>query len=192
MNHCLAKSRIVLSLNLIFLISIFSKGEAIGQEMSLETISISNGLASPQVRALLQDDYGLIWLGTGNGIQSYNGFTWKTYRNIIGDSTSLQNNAVIDIAKDSLQNLWIGNEFGTSYYDRAKNIFKNYNFDSIFQTAGLGRTPSLLVDSQGRVWAGTLGFGILRFDPEKDTWVMAPYTQINGRESTWRICKTRL
>ncbi|WP_100629043.1 sensor histidine kinase [Algoriphagus formosus] len=176
-----SKSILIFLLLLTFLW--VNSAEIRAQEISLETISISNGLASPNVRALIQDDYGLIWLGTANGIQSYDGFTWKTYRNIIGDTTSLQQNTVTDIAKDSLQNLWIGNELGATYYDRAKNIFKNYNFDSIFQTAGLGRTPSVLVDSDGRVWAGTLGFGILRFDPEKDTWVMAPYTQINGREA---------
>jgi len=173
----------LLSIGFIFGLLLIGVQDTRAQEIQLETISISSGLASPEVNAVLQDNYGLLWLGTSNGIQRYDGYSWKNYRKIIGDTTSLQHNRIYDLAEDANQNLWIANELGVTFFDRSKNTFKNYNLDSVFQTAGLGRAVSVLVDTQGRVWAGTLGFEIVQYDPENDTWELATYSQINGREA---------
>ncbi|WP_291781697.1 two-component regulator propeller domain-containing protein, partial [Cecembia sp.] len=150
------------------------------QEIQMETISISNGLASPQVMDVMQDSYGLLWFGTANGIQRYDGYTWKNFRNIIGDSTSLQHNMVFDIEEDQNKNLWIATDLGVSFYDRAKNTFKNYEFTKIFEGA---RVLNILSDSQGRIWASTLRMDIVQYDPENDTWVMAPFANVNGEKA---------
>lgn len=161
---------------------VFAKAsKAFSQEIQLETISISNGLASQQVMAIKQDRFGLLWFGTSNGLQRFDGYNWKTYRNIIGNPNSIQNNIIYDIEEDSLQNLWLGNHLGITYFDRAKNTFKNYNLDYTFQAVGIGRTIQVLQDSQGRVWAANLGMGILQFNPETDVWETAAYANINGK-----------
>ncbi|WP_194973318.1 sensor histidine kinase [Aquiflexum lacus] len=168
---------------IIFLFSLLwaYTSEVNSQEINLETISISNGLASPMVMNVMQDSHGLLWFSTGNGVQRYDGYNWKTYRNIIGNPNSPQHNSTFDIAEDADGNLWIANELGLTYFDRAKNTFKNYNVDSIFQTSGAARTIQVLPDSQGRVWATTIGFEIIQFDPDSDSWILAPYMNINGK-----------
>jgi signal transduction histidine kinase/ligand-binding sensor domain-containing protein len=180
-NHFSAAKPFCLTLfSILFLFYFSTKIQA--QEIKLESISISNGLASPLVFDVMQDSYGLLWIATGNGLQRYDGYNWKTYRNIIGDPNSLQHNQTIDVAEDSIQNLWIANELGLTYFDRAKNIFKNYKLDSMFGTSfGASRTVNVLPDTQGRVWATTIAQGILQFDPESDTWKHAPYANINGK-----------
>ena len=169
-----------LSLVLFLLFFCFSK-DLKAQEINLESISISNGLASPVVFDITQDSYGLLWISTANGVQRYDGYNWKTYRNIIGDPNSLQHNQTFYISEDSIQNLWIANELGLTYFNRAKNTFTNYNVDSIFETVGGSRTIKVLPDSQGRVWATTIGQGILQYDPKEDTWKHAPYANVNGK-----------
>ena len=153
------------------------------QEIQLETISISNGLASPQVMDVMQDSYGLIWIGTANGLQRYDGYTWKNYRNVLGDSTSLPHNLVWDIVEDQDRNLWIATELGVSFLDRAKNTFRNYNFLELFEIPGGGRVFNILSDSQGRVWASTISQDIVRYDSENDTWVRAPFANVNGEKA---------
>ncbi|MHA7130667.1 sensor histidine kinase [Algoriphagus namhaensis] len=181
MEHLTSKLNLRLFLVLFSLGSILAGGKSQAQEINLETISISNGLASPTVRDVMQDSHGLIWLGTANGLQRYDGYSWKTYRNIIGNPNSLQHNMIFDIAEDADKNLWIANEAGLTYFNRAKNTFKNYKLDSIFQAAGVGRTLQVLPDSEGRVWATTLGLELIKFNPASDSWELAPYANINGK-----------
>ncbi len=151
---------------------------ASAQEISVEPISISNGLASPFVVDIHQDGYGLIWLATGNGIQRYDGFSYKTFRNIPGNPASLQDSQSFDIEEDQDHNLWIANNLGVSKFDRAANSFVNYNFEKIFNLAsGSGRVLKILVDSQGRVFAGSVAKELVQFDPERNTWVQPKYKE---------------
>ncbi|NVK52689.1 MAG: hypothetical protein HWD85_07115, partial [Flavobacteriaceae bacterium] len=179
MNLSLSKSIRIFPFFLIFIW--VNSISARAQEILVENISISTGLASPQVLDVMQDSHGLLWIATGNGLQRYDGITWKTYRNIIGNPNSLQHNFTIGIEEDEKGNLWIANELGLTYFDRANNTFKNYNLDSTFQTAGTSRTFKVFQDSQGRVWASTVAFEIIQFDEESDSWKMAPYANINGK-----------
>ncbi|MGM0943564.1 MAG: two-component regulator propeller domain-containing protein [Bacteroidota bacterium] len=179
MNHSILNYSKPLFL-LITLLWIFST-EVKSQDIQLETISISEGLASPVVINVMQDRYGLLWFSTGNGIQRYDGYNWKTYRNVIGNTNSPQHNSTFDIEEDADGNLWIANELGITYFDRAKNSFKNYSIEEMFQVAGVGRTITVLPDSQGRVWATTIAFEIIQLDPESDSLKLAPYTNINGK-----------
>ena len=154
------------------------------QEIQLETITISNGLASPQVMDVKQDSYGLIWLATGNGVQRYDGYTWKNIRNSIGNPNTLQNNVTFDIEEDLNHDLWIANDMGVTKYDRSSNTITNYNFEIIFDLAlGSGRTFNILADSQGRIWATTAAKEIVLYDPQNDTWVLAPYEHLEGIKS---------
>jgi len=160
---------------------IFSSAK--GQEIQIETISLSNGLASPQVLDVMQDSYGLIWLGTANGFQRYDGYTWKNYRNISGNPSSLQHNTVFDIEEDQDRNLWIANDLGVTFFDRAKNTYKNYNFLDVFENQRDGRSFNVLSDSQGRIWASTLSQDIVQYDAVNDTWVRAPFANVNGEKA---------
>jgi signal transduction histidine kinase/ligand-binding sensor domain-containing protein len=177
-NHFSAVKHFCLTLfSILFLLNFSTKIQA--QEIQLETISISNGLASPQVMDVMQDSYGLIWLATGNGIQRYDGYTWKTIRNIIGNPNTLQNNITFDIEEDANHDLWIANDKGVTKYVRSKNTFINYDFEALLDLAlGSGRVFNILADSQGRVWATTVAKEILQFNPATETWAMASYGEL--------------
>jgi signal transduction histidine kinase/ligand-binding sensor domain-containing protein len=181
MKHSIISSKIntikIFTLSLFVLLTFQIKA----QEIQLETISISNGLASPQVMDVMQDSYGLIWLATGNGIQRYDGYTWKTFRNTIGNPNTLQNNVTYDIEEDKNHDLWIASDMGVTKYDRSSNTIINYNFVELFDLAlGAGRVFNILEDSQGRIWATTAAKEIVMFVPENDTWVLAPYAHLEG------------
>lgn len=42
--------------------------------------SVEDGLSSSAVRAIMQDKYGFMWLGTDDGLNRYDGTTIKIYR----------------------------------------------------------------------------------------------------------------
>ncbi|WP_158531121.1 sensor histidine kinase [Algoriphagus chordae] len=160
----------------LFIIFSLSNHPAFSQEISIETISLANGLASPNVMSVMQDSYGLIWLATSNGVQRYDGYTWKTYRNIPGNPNSIQHSGTNDITEDLDHNLWIANDLGVTKFDRTNNSFTNYDFSKIFDLSlGSGRVFKVFADSQGRIFAGTIAVDFVQFDPENNTWVHSPY-----------------
>jgi signal transduction histidine kinase/ligand-binding sensor domain-containing protein len=149
-------------------------------------VSVADGLVSPTVNAVIQDSFGLIWVGTSNGLQKYDGYRFETFKNISGKPTSLQNNNVWALFEDSNHDIWVGNARGVSKYIRHKNEFKNYDFAQAF-----GFDPGLEVpgfrffkDSQQRLWANTLEIQLVQYDSVSDTWKKATYEVPNVTEPT--------
>ncbi|MBT3230070.1 MAG: response regulator [Candidatus Marinimicrobia bacterium] len=139
-----------------------------------EHLSVEQGLSHHNVSCMVQDDQGFLWFGTVDGLNRYDGHSFKVFRNDPLDPNSISNNNIQQIIKSEArgeQLLWIGTRFGlnklnlrteqfTSYIDssgesdiRSKNIIKgNVIYD-------------LAEDSSGNTWLAT-GNGLKMFKPE--------------------------
>jgi serine phosphatase RsbU (regulator of sigma subunit) len=111
---------------------------------------------------------GDLWVGTfGGGINVLNlkTQTFKYFKNIPGDSTSVADNSITRVFKDSKGNLWIGSTSGLSRYLKSTNSFKNYD-----ETDGLANNTILGIveDDAGYLWISTNN-GLSKFDPDKET-----------------------
>jgi signal transduction histidine kinase/ligand-binding sensor domain-containing protein len=156
----------------------FPQSKAPTQIIEPTYVSIADGLVSPTVRSVIQDSFGLIWIGTGNGLQKYDGYRFETFKNSPGKSTSLQNNGVVALMEDADHNIWVGTGLGVSRYDRRKNEFKNYVFPGYFNTplgAPYGITFGIFQDSQKNLWAVTRFLGLLKYNKTIDHWEYAQY-----------------
>jgi signal transduction histidine kinase/ligand-binding sensor domain-containing protein len=140
-------------------------------------LSVSEGLSSPNVHRILQDSYGLIWLGTSNGLQKYDGYVFQSYKHDPGKATSLLDNLVFDIVEDAEHNLWIAHSSGVSKFDRRTGQFRNYAFGPIFNFLPGQTAPAmrLFIDSGGRLWAGTRNLGLALYDATSDNWKTPEY-----------------
>ncbi len=89
---------------LVFLITLsFSQNNT-----RFEKFSTEQGLSQNSIMRLLQDSRGILWIGTFDGLNRYDGYQFKIFRNIPGDSTSLSNNKILSICEDKSGNIWIG------------------------------------------------------------------------------------
>ena len=68
----------------------------------------------------------MMWFGTLNGLNRYDGYTFRQYKNIPGDSTSLSFNLITDIYEDHGGRLWIATHGGLCRYDRIHDKFVRY------------------------------------------------------------------
>ena len=61
---------------------LLSTVEILSQTSTLEyeKINTSNGLSNDNIHKIIQDDRGLIWIASADGLNSYNGFEVKTYK----------------------------------------------------------------------------------------------------------------
>jgi serine phosphatase RsbU (regulator of sigma subunit)/ligand-binding sensor domain-containing protein len=148
-----------------------------GQSIQTEFISIAEGLSSATVRPITQDSYGLIWLGTDNGLHHYDGYKFVRFKNVPGKANSLQNDVIWGLALDAEQNIWAANDQGISKYDRKKNEFINYDLGAQFNIQGNagGRVFNILIDSKNRMWAASGLVEVLLFDSLTNRWSQVEY-----------------
>lgn len=135
----------------------------------LKNITTEDGLSNNTINTILQDQNDFIWIGTKDGLNRYDGYKIKNYRNIIGDSSSLSHNDIWDLAKDNNDNLWIATYGGgINKYNPKSDTFKRYiNIKQDSLTIGKNHTMSIFVDSQNRVWAGDW-YSLNLYNPSKD------------------------
>lgn len=104
-----------LSLLLIFLllaISTFLHAQPICQ---IQKFSIYNGLAQRTVTDIVQDPKGFIWFSTWNGLNKFDGYTFKNYKAYPGDGCTLTSNRLSGIVQNRHCDIWCLNYDGRAY-----------------------------------------------------------------------------
>jgi serine phosphatase RsbU (regulator of sigma subunit)/ligand-binding sensor domain-containing protein len=130
-----------------------------------ENYSIPQGLSNPTVNCIYEDKYGFLWIGTNDGLNRYDGYEFKVYKNNPTDSTSLPNNTVITISEDKNGEMWIGGFDFLVKYKREKDSFVRIRIDKERHT-NLPNIVKILVDKNNRIWIGTDLMGVLLVDRE--------------------------
>ncbi|MBO9618071.1 MAG: histidine kinase [Niabella sp.] len=129
------------------------------QEYYFRHIQVENGLSNNTATCLIQDKSGFIWIGTKDGLDRFDGYNFKVFRNQPDDSTSLGNNSIWKLHEARNGMIWVGTEFGIYRFDPATGKF-----------SFLKNTPKTLVraiaeDDYGNIWM-ILGMGLYRYQPQ--------------------------
>ncbi|MEL1241411.1 hybrid sensor histidine kinase/response regulator transcription factor [Flavobacterium flavipallidum] len=96
---------------------------SVSQDYSVKFLDISGGLSNNSVTTIYQDVDGFMWFGTYDGLNRYDGYTFKVFRNEINNENSLSTNTVYSLEGDSKRNIWVGGNKGASVYDKSKALF---------------------------------------------------------------------
>src|SRR5687768_2953602 len=75
-------------------------------------LGIEKCLSNNTVNTIFKDKYGFMWFGTDDGLNRYDGYGFKVFRNQINDSASLVNNIINNIIEDKQGHLFIGTRKG--------------------------------------------------------------------------------
>ena len=97
------------------------------QRIPLRIMSQTPVQGTEEVRSLIFDPYGLMWVGTDQGVRSFDGYRFRTYRSDAYSPGILPNNYVRSMTADHKDGLWIGTRDGLVHYDRRRGIFKTYH-----------------------------------------------------------------
>lgn len=122
-----------------------------GQTYDFKTYSIQDGLSQSVAQTLLQDRKGFIWIGTGYGLNQFDGIHFKSFFVEQG----LIHNKIYSLWQDAQGRIWIGTERGISIYENG-HIVSPANIDSVIQSP----VNTIFHDRQGRIWMGTEGEGV--------------------------------
>lgn len=151
----------------------------------MSVVGVEQGLPSNDVRAILQDGQGFIWLGTPGGLTRFDGYECVTYRHDPADQDSLGGNMVSALYEDGNGWLWAAAGPGSIVrFDPRTETFTRY--DVALHTPESEPFLSLLVDEAGVVWLGGRKSGLTRFRPETgETESVLPY------RSVWSLALTK-
>ena len=123
---------------------------------NFSSFSKLQGLKHTQVRCLLQDQSGNLWLGTyGGGVSKYDGKSFTHFT----EKEGLSDNTVYSLLQEKNGNIWFGTRKGASKYD-------GRSFTHFAEKQGLSNSTvySLLQDQNGNIWFGTDGEGVVKYD----------------------------
>lgn len=91
--------------------------------------SAQEGLSQNSVHCIFRDRSGMVWIGTQDGLNSFDGKKFTVYRPVDGDSTSISDQFIITINEDDAGFLWIGTRYGLNRLDKRTGKFQRFFFD---------------------------------------------------------------
>jgi ligand-binding sensor domain-containing protein len=121
---------------------------------TFERISTKNGLSRSTINYIIQDKKGFMWFATYDGINKYDGYTFKIYRNIENDSTSLSHNGSVFLYEDNDGCIWVVNNgnAGLDKFDPETEKFTRYVHDPKDSTSiSSNEVYSVLQDRSGNI-----------------------------------------
>lgn len=121
-----------------------------------QNLDINTGLSQSSALAIAQDEIGFIWIATQDGLNRFDGFAFKVYRNHSDNANSISSNFVQALAKGDNGRMWVGTREGLNRYDAKTDRFERISIRESGQQA-LSRAQSevfyLEPDGRGGVWA---------------------------------------
>lgn len=118
---------------------------------NIRVLNTINPPASVEQKCILIDSQGLLWMGTNSGIKSYDGYRFTSYRSDVTTPNILPNNAVLSMAEDKNNCMWIGTRNGLVCMNKQTGHFTTYHLKGERSR----EIYALYTSHDGTLWIGT-------------------------------------
>lgn len=135
-------------------------------------LDVNDGLSHNTINDFLRDRDGFMWFATAAGLNRYDGYTFKVFQNMPGDTTSVVVNDVSRLYEGPGGKLWLYTNAGNNVYDPRTESFQR-NTDALLLDLGVaeGLIKYINKDREGRFWFIHYNQGLFRYDPASQTTV---------------------
>ncbi len=166
-----------LHFTLLFLCNAMVFGQSVPEIIHYNT---ETGLANNQVRSLLQDSKGFIWIGTANGLNRFDAYEFQTFEADPTNPNALDDNTILAIHEDSQGFIWLGtNSGGLNRYNPKTGIFKNWKTSN--SKISDNTVYSIASDKNGILWLATKKGGLNKFNPESEEFTAFAHNKDNEK-----------
>ena len=121
--------------------------------------SVEDGMSHSTVEAILQDRTGFMWLGTGNGLNKFDGHNFSIYGN----------HHVTSLVEDADGTIWTGTTEGLFLFNPGKETFTPFDRRTPEGTTIGKEVDCMSFDDEGILWIGTADEGLFRYDNSTNT-----------------------
>ncbi|MFQ6371909.1 EAL domain-containing protein [Shewanella sp. YIC-542] len=121
-------------------------------QLRFQHINSLNGLHQNTIYSLEEDKGGILWVGTQDGLHSYNGTSFNLFLHDPFRDDSLSDSFITDIVQSSDGRLWVGTySGGVNLFQPASNNFRRYG-----KAQGLNSLQIVEMATIGKhLWIGT-------------------------------------
>lgn len=126
------------------------------QQYYFRHYQVEHGLSHNTVFCSIQDKLGFLWFGTKDGLNRFDGYTFKVFRHSATDSRTLSNNMVRSLDIDSNGMLWVGTDEGLDRYNPNTETFTHI-------TENGNSVRSIIHDNQNNCWF-VAGASLVRYN----------------------------
>lgn len=130
----------------------------------LEELDNSAGLSNSSVNCIFKDSQNLLWIGTWDGLNRYDGSSFKIFRPEPNNANSLSNQVVLKVAEDNNGQIWVLTMHGINRYDKATDKFYHYFFSADATTPLSESQFNLAIDNEKEVYCAVKEWGIGHFN----------------------------
>src|ERR1700759_3453423 len=131
---------------LLAILANFLPGKLCGQPYYFNHYQVESGLSNNSVECTIQDDDGFLWIGTINGLNRFDGYTFKTFYNDPGDTASIGSNFIRCLYNDKHGVIWVGTNKGVFTFDKVRERFE------LIRGLPRGNSTAVMCDARGSFW----------------------------------------
>jgi serine phosphatase RsbU (regulator of sigma subunit)/ligand-binding sensor domain-containing protein len=134
-----------------------------------------HSLSSNNIRSIVADQNGNVWIGTNDGLNRYSPSRahFETLAKLPNDPHSLRDNFVGSLAQDAGGLIWISTLTGLQAFDPVSRIVNRYDHDE--RAADATGFDSLYSDAGGTLWRGDPAGRLWRFDRRSGRFIPVAY-----------------
>jgi len=127
-------------------------------------LGVDQGLSNNQPKCFLKDSRGFMWIGTLSGLNRYDGYDLKIFKNDPLDSASLIDSDINKIFEDPDGMIWVSTYPGINVYDPNTETFHR-NIAGIYRKYSLpdGAILDIRKDQKGNYWFVHANSGLFRY-----------------------------
>lgn len=165
----------------LFIVLFFLQAFAVkSQSFYFRHYQVENGLSNNTVGCSLQDLKGFLWFGTKDGLNRFDGYTFKTFQNDRDDPKSIGSNFIISLHEDKKGVLWVGTDRGLFKYDAETESF------DLVTIAPADEIRGIQMDNRQCLWF-IVKNQLYKYDLQKET--VERYKELQSQGAT-SICMT--
>jgi signal transduction histidine kinase/ligand-binding sensor domain-containing protein/DNA-binding response OmpR family regulator len=148
----------------IFLLGFLFTTIVFSQSIYFNRLTTEDGLSNNNVFDIIQDKSGFLWFATDDGLNRFDGYDFKVFRQDPENENSLSDNSVWALLEDRKGNVWIGTKIGwLNRYDPVLDKFSKWRLESDYPKEN--SINFVYEDKEEKIWIGTYRNGLYRFDP---------------------------
>ncbi len=166
----------------IWIIFFLFNSTAVEGQYFFKKLIEENGLSDNRVTCFLKDKTGFLWIGTKNGLNRYDGHSFKIFKPAKGNAIS--NEVINDIVEDSSGKLWVATMAGLNIYDPTTNQWETILPDPRDSHLGIPSTIiwDLAVDQNNKIWIVSDVWEFSVYDPVAKKFNYYNWPDIRDRE----------
>ena len=147
---------------------------------NFKRIDSSNGLSANNVKSIVRDKFGFVWIGTKNGLNQYDGTRVRRYE-VFDPNYNCGNNNIGALYQDCDTILWIGTDRGIYLYNPKNEKIEYCNRKSPEGINAGNWVQRISGDNKGNIWALLPDMGVFLYT--KETTKYFPIVEASQRKN---------